>query len=49
MEKLISLYPKILISPHIGSYTDEAVANMVETSFLNLRNYLETGDCENKF
>ena len=48
LEKLVSLYPKILISPHIGSYTDEAVSNMVETSFSNLKEYLETGDCKNK-
>lgn len=43
-EKLISLYPKILISPHIGSYTDEAVKNMIETSFENLEQAIKTGE-----
>ena len=46
--KLVSLYPKVLISPHLGSYTDEAVKNMVETSYQNLKDYVETGDCKNK-
>lgn len=40
-EKLVSLYPKVLISPHIGSYTDEAVRNMIETSFINLKKAIE--------
>lgn len=42
-EKLISLYPKVLISPHIGSYTDEAVKNMIETSFENLDQAIKNG------
>ena len=48
LNKLISLYPKVLISPHIGSYTDEAVSNMVEYTYENLKEYIETGDCKNK-
>ena len=39
-EKLISLYPKVLVTPHIGSYTDEALTNMIEYSYENLREYL---------
>lgn len=46
-EKLVALYPKVLLSPHIGSYTDEAVSNMIETSFENLKEYIETGKCKN--
>ncbi|BAC44056.1 lactate dehydrogenase [Malacoplasma penetrans] len=48
INKLISLYPRVLIAPHIGSYTDEAVANMVEFSFDNLNEYVTTNSCKNK-
>lgn len=48
INKLVDMYPKVLVSPHMGSYTDEAVTNMIETSFQNLREYMETGDCKNK-
>ena len=47
VKKLVDLYPKVLLTPHMGSYTDEAVENMVETSFNNLKSYLETGQCGN--
>ncbi len=40
-------YPRVLLTPHMGSYTDEAVLNMVETSFENLKEYIETGSCKN--
>lgn len=46
-EKLISLYPKVLVTPHIGSYTDEALTNMIEYSYENLREYLNDGTCKN--
>ena len=46
-EKLISLYPKVLVIPHIGSYTDEALTNMIEYSYENLREYLNDGTCKN--
>lgn len=47
VEKLLSLYPRVLITPHIGSYTDEALTNMIEISYENLNEYLKTGKCEN--
>ena len=46
-EKLISLYPKVLVTPHIGSYTDEALTNMIEYSYENLREYLNDETCKN--
>lgn len=46
-EKLISLYPKVLVTPHMGSYTDEALTNMIEFSYENLKEYLEQGSCKN--
>lgn len=46
-EKLLSLFPKVLITPHIGSYTDEALSNMIEISYENLNEFIETGRCNN--
>lgn len=47
-EKLVNLYPKVLITPHMGSYTDEALVNMIEISYENLKEYLNEGTCKNK-
>ena len=47
IRKLVEMYPRVLLTPHMGSYTDEAVLNMVETSFENLKEYIETGSCKN--
>lgn len=46
-EKLVNLYPKALVTPHMGSYTDEALRNMIEISYENLKDYLEGHDCKN--
>lgn len=48
VEKLISLYPRALVTPHIGSYTDEALTNMIEVSYENLKELMEKGTCENQ-
>lgn len=48
VDELISLYPKVLITPHIGSNTDEACRNMIEYSYDNLNEYLTTGQCKNE-
>ena len=45
--RLLDLYPRVLVTPHVGSYTDEAASNMIETSFDNLKEYLDTGACKN--
>ncbi|VEU80043.1 2-hydroxyacid dehydrogenase [Haploplasma axanthum] len=42
------LYPRVLVTPHIGSYTDEAVANMVEYSYENLKEFIEKGTSKNQ-
>ena len=47
-EKLVNLYPRVLITPHMGSYTDEALINMIEISYENLREYLNEGTCKNQ-
>ncbi|WP_338970548.1 NAD(P)-dependent oxidoreductase [Spiroplasma endosymbiont of Labia minor] len=43
---LINLYPRVLLSPHVGYFTDEAVKNMAEISFLNLSELEKTGTCQ---
>ena len=45
--RLLDLYPRVLVTPHVGSYTDEAASNMIETSLENLKEYLDTGACKN--
>lgn len=47
-EKLNSLYPRVIITPHIGSYTDEATKNMIEISYQNLDDLINNRDCPNK-
>ena len=47
-EKLVALYPKVLITPHMGSYTDEAAKNMVEISFQSLKELSEGLECPNR-
>lgn len=44
---LIRLYPRVLVTPHIGSNTDEALSNMIETSFENFEETFKTGHCDN--
>lgn len=48
LTRITSLYPRVLITPHIGSYTDEAVTNMVEVSYENLKEFMETGQSQNQ-
>ncbi len=48
IQKLTNLYPRVLLTPHIGSYTDEALTNMIEISYQNYHDYLTTGECKNK-
>nr|WP_307917521.1 hypothetical protein [Mycoplasmopsis bovis] len=45
---MLDLWPRVIVSPHIGWYTQEAATNMLEISLDNLKEYLETGDCKNK-
>lgn len=46
-KRLLDLYPRVLVTPHVGSYTDEAASNMIETTFENLKEYLDTNACKN--
>ena len=46
--ELAALYPRVLISPHIGSFTDEAVKNMIETTYANLQELIDSGMSKNE-
>lgn len=48
VQELFSLYPRVLITPHIGSNTDEALANRIATSFENLNDVLTHGKTVNE-
>lgn len=45
--RLMKQYPKVLITPHVGSNTDEAVKNMIEYSYENFHEVLNHGTCKN--
>ncbi len=47
VQALIDLYPRVLVTPHIGSNTDEALRNMIETSFDNFYDVLTKGSTIN--
>lgn len=47
VDRLVALYPRVLITPHVGSNTDEACRNMIEFSYDNLNQFLTTGKCDN--
>lgn len=47
VQKLVDLYPRVLVTPHVGSNTDEALSNMIETSFKNFNEILTTGKTAN--
>lgn len=46
-QKLIDMYPRVLITPHVGSATDKALEGMIETSLQNLDACIATGTCKN--
>ena len=49
-ETLLTLksFPNVIVTPHYGFYTDEAVANMVEFSLESLMEFETKGDCKNR-
>lgn len=48
VKALVELYPRVLVTPHIGSNTDEALLNMIETSYENLNDILTNGKTQNE-
>lgn len=47
-KKLIDLFPKVIITPHISSSTYSAVYDALKISLENLNRFIETGSCENQ-
>lgn len=48
VEQLLSLFPKVIVTPHIGSFTDQALINMVGISYENMHEFITTGKCKNE-
>ncbi|MDQ7983053.1 MAG: NAD(P)-dependent oxidoreductase [Spiroplasma sp.] len=48
IKELMDLYPKTLVSPHVAYFTDEAIKNMSEVSFENLKQLATTKTCDNR-
>lgn len=44
IKELLSLYPKVLVTPHVAAMTDEAVSNMISTSYDNFNTVINGGD-----
>lgn len=47
VRELINLYPRVLITPHIGSNTHEALKDMISVSYENFNDVLTTGTSVN--
>jgi D-lactate dehydrogenase len=47
VQRLISLYPKVLLTPHVASATDGALRDMIEVTLKNMDEYLTVGLCRN--
>lgn len=48
VRELVDLYPRVLVTPHVGSNTDEALSNMIEISYDNLNDVLTKGSTINE-
>ncbi len=46
-QEIVDLYPRVLITPHVGSATDLALVDRIEISLKNRDEYLATGHCKN--
>ena len=44
---LAKLYPRVLLTPHIGSFTEPALEDMISISFENFEETLKTGSNKN--
>lgn len=48
VQALMNLYPKVLITPHMGSFTEPALTDMISISFDNFHILQTTGKLQNK-
>lgn len=47
VDKMMALYPQVIVTPHMGSYTEEALTDMISISFDNFNDVLMTGTSRN--
>lgn len=47
VEALRELYPRVLMTPHVGSYTKPALTDMIAVSYENFNQVLTTGHTDN--
>ncbi len=43
VQALAALYPKVLLTPHVGSFTEPALEDMISISFKNFVDSFATG------
>lgn len=48
IENLVGLFPKVIVTPHIGSFTNQALTNMISISYENMNDFLTSGKCKNE-
>ena len=47
VQRMVKLYPKVIVTPHVGSATVGALKDMVEISLQNLDEFINTGTSKN--
>lgn len=47
VKELVSLYPKVIVTPHMGSFTEPALEDMISISFDNFEETFKTGTNKN--
>lgn len=47
VRELAQLAPRVLLTPHIGSYTESALVDMIKISFANFHQSMQTGTNDN--
>ncbi|GKQ42417.1 lactate dehydrogenase [Companilactobacillus sp. RD055328] len=47
VDQLRDLYPRVLMTPHVGSYTEPALTDMISVSYENFNQALTTGKTDN--
>ncbi len=46
VRELMSLYPKVLMTPHMGSFTKPALEDMISISYENFHEMQTKGNCK---
>ncbi|MCH5464369.1 NAD(P)-dependent oxidoreductase [Levilactobacillus tujiorum] len=48
VQRLLAAYPRVLITPHVGSYTEPALEDMIRISYQNFQDFFATGHTTNE-